>query len=190
MPAPADAVQRAAERVYGTSGPQPNGLQRLANSTVRQGSKGRDDLEYWNNFVKHFFSQKGVLKHSFLIRDGEDQAHQKHYEIAYPAIARYFHTHFDSGVKSMQLVMDKGTTDRALPNDSHMVMNDKTSLLYWFEGGSHVSRDSWGVEDKTLTLWDSLLRAAISVFISTPSRSLISLSLRLRPTRSTSRDGS
>jgi hypothetical protein len=105
-----------------------------------QGSKGRDDLEYWNSFVKQFFSQKGVLKHSFLIRDGEDQAHQKHYEIAYPAIARYFHTHFDSGVKSMQLVMDKGTTDRTLPNECHMVMNDKASLVYWFEGGSHVSR--------------------------------------------------
>lgn len=111
-----------------------------ADSTMLQGSKGRDDLEYWNNFVKRFFSQKGVLKQSILIKDGEDQAHQKHYEIAYPAIARYFHTHFDSGVKSMQLVLDKGTTERGLPNECHMVMNDKASLVYWFEGGSHVSQ--------------------------------------------------
>ena len=190
MSASADAVQRAAERVYGMLAPPPNGQQPLANSTVRQGSKGRDDLEYWNTFVKYFFSQKGVLKHSFLIRDGEDQAHQKHYEIAYPAIARYFHTHFDSGVKSMQLVMDKGTSDRALPNDCHMVMNDKTSLLYWFEGGSHVSRHSQVVGDTTLTPRDSLLQPAISVSISTPSRSLISLSLKPRATRSTSQDGS
>lgn len=86
-----------------------------------------------------FFSQKGVFKHSILIRDGEDQTQQKHYEIAYPAIPRYFHTHFDSGVKSMQLIMDKGTTDRTMPNDCHMIWNDKTSLVYWFEDGAHAS---------------------------------------------------
>lgn len=119
----------------------------LANCTYLQGSKGRDDLEYWNNFVKLFFSQKGVFKHAILIKDNEDQAQQKHYEIAYPAIARYFHTHFDSGVKTMQFIMDKGTTDRTMPNDCHMVWNDKASLVYWFEDGSHVSRafvDTWG----------------------------------------------
>jgi hypothetical protein len=104
-----------------------------------QGSKGKDDLDYWNSFVKQFFSQKGVFKHAILIKDGEDQAQQKHYEIAYPAIPRYFHTHFDSGVKSMQLVLDKGTTDRPMPNDCHMICNDKASLVYWFEDGAHVS---------------------------------------------------
>jgi hypothetical protein len=102
------------------------------------GIKGRDDLEYWNGFVRRFFSHKGAFKHSILIRDGEDQVQQKHYEIAYPAIARYFHTHFDSGVKSMQLVMDKGTTDRTMPNDCHMIWNDKASLIYWFEDGAHL----------------------------------------------------
>jgi hypothetical protein len=161
----------------------------IADSTEPQGSKGRDDLEYWNNFVKHFFSQKGVLKHSFLVRDGDEQGYQKHYEIAYPAIARYFHTHFDSGVKSMQLVMDKGTTDRTLPNDCHMVMNDKTSLVYWFEGGAHVGRDSQTDGDEALTLWNSLSRAAISVSSSILSRSSISSSLRPQATRSTSRGG-
>ncbi len=131
------------------------------------------------------------MKHSFLIRDGEDQTHQKHYEIAYPAIARYFHTHFDSGVKSMQLVMDKGTVDRTLPNDCHMVMNDKTSLIYWFEGGSHVSRrDSRTAGDRALTLWDSLLRTATFESTSIQNRSSIFLSLRPQATRSTSRGGS
>jgi hypothetical protein len=39
----------------------------------------------------------------------------------------------------MQLVMDKGTTDRTMPNDCHMIWNDKASLIYWFEDGAHVS---------------------------------------------------
>ncbi|KAK4122578.1 hypothetical protein N657DRAFT_681582 [Parathielavia appendiculata] len=102
------------------------------------GSRGRDDLDYWNNFVRQFFSQKGVLKHAILIKENDEQNQQKHYEIAYPAIARYFHTHFDSGVKTMQLIMNKGTTEKTMPNDCHMVINDQASLVYWFEGGSHL----------------------------------------------------
>jgi hypothetical protein len=43
----------------------------------------------------------------------------------------------------MQLIMDKGTTDRTMPNDCHMVWNDKASLVYWFEDGAHVSHVFW-----------------------------------------------
>lgn len=110
-----------------------------ADPTSFQGSKGRDALEYWNAFVQRFFSQKGIFRHQILVRDGDDQAQEKQYEIAFPALPRYFHTHFDSGVRNMQLIMDKGTTDRALPGDCHVIENNKASLVYWFEGGSHVS---------------------------------------------------
>jgi hypothetical protein len=79
------------------------------------------------------------LKHTILFKEGDDSAQAKHYEIAYPAIARYFHTHFDSGVKTMQLVLDKGTIDKPMPNDCHILWNDKASLVYWFEDGAHVS---------------------------------------------------
>ncbi|KAK3304208.1 LIM-domain binding protein-domain-containing protein [Chaetomium strumarium] len=102
------------------------------------GSKGRDDLDYWNKFVQHFFSQKGIFRHTILVRDGEDQGQEKQYEIAYPALARYFHTHFESGVKHMQLVLDKGTAERPLPNDCHLIENQKASLVYWFEDNSHL----------------------------------------------------
>ncbi|PCD28233.1 hypothetical protein FGRA07_03372 [Fusarium graminearum] len=101
------------------------------------GSKGRDDLSYWHNFAMRFFSQNGVFRHSLHITDAEDTT-DKQYEIAYPAIARYFHTHFGSGVKSIQLVMDKGTTDRPLPGDCHCIENAKSSLVYWYETGSHL----------------------------------------------------
>ncbi|GKT57509.1 topoisomerase II-associated protein PAT1 [Colletotrichum tofieldiae] len=101
------------------------------------GSKGKDDLSYWNSFVNQFFSTKGVFRHSVHITDVEDQA-DKQYEITYPALPRYFHTHFDSGVKNMQLIMEKGTTDRPLPGDGHWIENTKSSLVYWFESGSHL----------------------------------------------------
>ncbi|KAF3344013.1 PTAB protein [Verticillium dahliae] len=101
------------------------------------GSRGKDDLSYWNMFVNQFFSTKGVFRHSVHITDHEDPS-DKQYEISYPALARYFHTHFDSGVKNMQLIMEKGTTDRPLPGDGHWIENTKSSLVYWFDNGSHL----------------------------------------------------
>jgi hypothetical protein len=55
----------------------------------------------------------------------------------------------------MQLIMDKGTIDRSMPNDCHMIWNDKASFVYWFEDGAHVSRPllgPWGQDiDKSGT---------------------------------------
>lgn len=102
-----------------------------------QGTRTQDDLSYWTNFVIRFFSPNGVFRHSLHITDVDDTT-DKQYEIPYPAIARYFHTHFGGGVKNIQLIMDKGTTDRPLPGDCHCIENSKASLVYWFETGSHV----------------------------------------------------
>lgn len=102
------------------------------------GTRGKDDLSYWNSFVSRFFSTNGVFRHTLHIIDA-DETTDKQYEIAYPAIARYFHTNFSSGVRNMQLVMNKGTTDRPLPADCHFIENTQASLVYWFETGSHVS---------------------------------------------------
>ncbi len=78
-----------------------------------------------------------MFRHSVHITEGEDQT-DKQYEVGFPALARYFHTHFDSGVKNIQLIMDKGMTDRALPGDCHWIENTRASLVYWFDTGSHV----------------------------------------------------
>ncbi|PHH65433.1 hypothetical protein CDD81_2537 [Ophiocordyceps australis] len=101
------------------------------------GHKGKDDISYWNSFVERFFSQNAVFRHSLHISDAEDTT-DKQYEISFAAIARYFHTHFTSGVKSMQLVADKGLMDRAMPGDCHCIETSKASLVYWFETGTHL----------------------------------------------------
>ena len=99
------------------------------------GSKGKDDISYWVELVSRFFSTSGVFRHSIDIVDGEDKT-SKQYEIPFSALARYFHTYFESGVKKMQLVMDKGFTER--PSDGFSVENSEASLVQWFEGGAHV----------------------------------------------------
>ena len=108
-----------------------NGAQRLA----AQASKQTDDLNYWLNFRDRFFSPKGVLRHSVWV---VDDSSNKQYEIAFPALARYFHTHFESGIKNMQMVMEKGT-EKELPNNGHYIESQKSSFVYWFDNGSQVS---------------------------------------------------
>jgi hypothetical protein len=107
-----------------------NGAQRLA----AQASKQTDDLNYWLNFRDRFFSPKGVLRHSVWV---VDDSSNKQYEIAFPALARYFHTHFESGIKNMQMIMEKGT-EKELPNNGHYTESMKSSFVYWFDNGSQV----------------------------------------------------
>jgi len=107
-----------------------NGAQRLA----AQGSKQRDDLNYWLAFVERFFSSKGVLRHSVWI---VDETSNKQYEITFPALARYFHTHFESGIKNMQMIMEKGS-EKELPNNGHYIESQKSSFVYWFDNGSQL----------------------------------------------------
>ncbi|TFA97602.1 Adhesion defective protein 1 [Trichoderma ghanense] len=101
------------------------------------GAKNKDDLSYWNRFVAQFFSPNGVFRHSLHVSDSEDTP-DKQYDISYPAIARYFHTHFSSGVKSMQLILDSGSSDKHLPGDCYCIENPRASFVYWFETGSHL----------------------------------------------------
>jgi len=100
-------------------------------------AKGKDTLEYWNMFVQQFFSHKGIFRHSILCKEGETQT-DKQYELSYSSLARYFYTHYESHVKTIQLILEKGTTDRPLPNDCHFIENGKASLVYWFDSGSHL----------------------------------------------------
>jgi hypothetical protein len=109
----------------------------MANGATRvaaQRSKQQEDLIYWMNFVNQFFSPRGVLRHSLWMTD---ESSNKQYEIPFSALPRYFHTHFESGVKTMQLVTENGT-EKALPNSGHYIESQKSTLVYWFDNGSQV----------------------------------------------------
>lgn len=108
-----------------------NGAQRQA----AQATKQRDDLGYWSRFVDQFFSTKGVLRHGVWVDSDKEN---KQYEIPYHALARYFHTHFESGIKNMQMIMERGS-ERELPNNGHYIESQKSSFVYWFDSGAQVS---------------------------------------------------
>ncbi|KAI0891331.1 hypothetical protein F4806DRAFT_489539 [Annulohypoxylon nitens] len=105
-----------------------------------QGSRTKDDLSYWNSFVAQFFSPRGVFRLSLFdvgIEMPNAEHGDKQYEITQPALARYFHTHFESGIRRINLTFEKGITDRPLPNGCHFIENQKANLTYWFDN-SHV----------------------------------------------------
>lgn len=104
------------------------------NPVIAQRMKQRVDNDYWMTFVDRFFSLKGVLRHSVWVMD---ETSNKQYEIPYPALARYFFTHFESGVRNMQLIMERGL-EKELPNNGHFVESQKSSFVYWFDNGSQV----------------------------------------------------
>lgn len=102
------------------------------------GARTRDDLSYWNAFVGRFFSTSAIFRHTLHASADGEETGPRQYDIGFPAIARYFHTHFGSGVKSMQLTLGQGTVDRPTPGDGYSIENPKASLIYWFETGSHL----------------------------------------------------
>jgi len=122
-----------------------NGFQRSA----AQGAKQRDDLEYWSKFVNQFFSPKGVLRHTVWVAD--DAPSNKQYEITFPALPRYYHTHFESGIKTMQMTVERGT-EKELPNNGHYIESPKASFVYWFDTGAQVSSVEQMRKDKSLTV--------------------------------------
>ena len=110
-------------------------IERGAQRQAAQANKQRDDLSYWSRFVDQFFSPKGVLRHGVWI-DGEEKSN-KQYEISFHALARYFHTHFESGIRNMQMILERGS-EKELPNGGHYIESQNSSFVYWFDSGAQV----------------------------------------------------
>lgn len=104
------------------------------------GPRTKDDLAYWNSFVGQFFSMRGIFRIS-LFYIGSDTGNEEHadkqYDITQPALARYFHTHYESGIRRINLTFERGITDRPLPNGCHFIENQRAHLTYWFDN-SHL----------------------------------------------------
>lgn len=63
----------------------------------------------------------------------------KQFEITTQVLARYYFTLFESGIRNVQIILEN-TRETVLPNQGHIVDSPKTSFIYWFENGCHVSR--------------------------------------------------
>lgn len=85
------------------------------------------DLLYWQSFVDRFYSPVGVLRQGVWSVAGG----AKQFEIATPALARYYLTQFSSGITSIQMLVE-GARERESSHGGHYVEAPKCSFIYWF----------------------------------------------------------
>lgn len=93
------------------------------------------DLTYWQQFVERFYSPTGVLRQQLWC---STENSTKQYEIATPALARYYWTHFVSGVQNIQMILEQAK-EKDLQNGGHFVESNKSCFVYWLENGHQVS---------------------------------------------------
>ncbi|KAL4968494.1 LIM domain-binding protein [Aspergillus stella-maris] len=98
-----------------------------------QSKNEASDLAYWSNFVEKFYSPSGVLRQGVF----NSQAGAKQFEIATPALARYYFTQFTSGIRQIQMVTE-GAREREAPNGGHIVECPKANFIYWFTNNSQL----------------------------------------------------
>jgi hypothetical protein len=91
-------------------------------------------MNYWRVFVDRFFSPRGVLMQQLW----SPSEGTKQYEIATPALPRYYHTMYHSGVKTVQLVLGNAR-EKDIPESGSVVESLHSNFIYWFENGWQVS---------------------------------------------------
>lgn len=91
------------------------------------------DLSYWQTFVERFYSPGGVLRQGVW----NNTAGSKQFEIATPALARYYLTQFTSGISQIQMCVE-AARERESGNGGHIVESGRTSFVYWFKNECQV----------------------------------------------------
>lgn len=114
--------------------------------------KKSNNIAYWQAFVERFFSPIGVLRQQFW--SSADRS-TKQWEIATPALARYYWTHFNSGVQHIQMILETAK-EKDLPTGGHFV-ESKSCFIYWYTNGHQVSRSRWLFGDNFLTRYQLVI---------------------------------
>ena len=83
--------------------------------------------------MEQFYSPGGVLRQGVW----NAQTGSKKFEILTPALARYYWTQFNSGIKHIQMIVEN-VAERELPNGSFVVDSQRSCFIYWFENGCQV----------------------------------------------------
>ncbi|WEW57205.1 hypothetical protein PRK78_002667 [Emydomyces testavorans] len=90
-------------------------------------------LAYWQTFVEQFYSPVGVLRQGVW----NAQRGSKQFEISTPALARYYWTQFNSGIRQIQMIVE-AAVDKDLPTGGQVVESPRTFFLYWFDNGCQL----------------------------------------------------
>ncbi|KAI2413054.1 hypothetical protein LOZ41_003465 [Ophidiomyces ophidiicola] len=88
---------------------------------------------FWQSFVEQFYSQVGVLRQGVW----NAQRGSKQFEISTPALARYYWTQFNSGIRQIQMIVE-AAVEKDLPTGGQVLESPRTFFLYWFDNGCQL----------------------------------------------------
>ncbi|KAI1611762.1 LIM-domain binding protein-domain-containing protein [Exophiala viscosa] len=93
------------------------------------------ELEYWEQTIARYFSQFGSMRQQlFSNKNGVD----KSFQLQFPSLARYYHTHFASGVRQI-LLQSYDHNQNKLPNGGVHIWSTNASLTYVFANDIRVT---------------------------------------------------
>ena len=91
-------------------------------------------LSYWEGVINHFFADEGVLRMTLGAKDDD----RKQWGVASACLARFYHKHFTSGVRRIELHFEQAQEKAA--SDGTRVLNcQKATLIHLYESGHQVS---------------------------------------------------
>lgn len=74
------------------------------------------------------------------VRESNDAAAKsKQFAVGYASLARYYTTHFESGVDNIQLILDGANEVELAAGNGHLVNIQRAKFIYWFRDGTQVS---------------------------------------------------
>ncbi|KAJ9630216.1 hypothetical protein H2204_008577 [Knufia peltigerae] len=94
-----------------------------------------NDLDYWEHTIARYFSPLGSMRQQlFSNKNGID----KSFQLQFPTLARYYHTHFVAGVKQI-LLQSFDHNQNKLPNGGVHIWSTNASLTYVFNNDIRVT---------------------------------------------------
>lgn len=93
------------------------------------------ELEYWEQTIARYFSQFGSMRQQlFSNKNGID----KSFQLQFPSLARYYHSHFAAGVRQI-LLQSYDHNQGKLPNGGVHIWSTNASLTYVFANDIRVT---------------------------------------------------
>jgi LIM-domain binding protein len=94
-----------------------------------------NDLSYWEALIRKYFSVFGCLKQQYF--NSRNQS-DKSFQLLFPSLARFFLTHFSTGIKQILLQSYDHTQSRTA-NGNTCVKSESASLTYVFHNDIRVT---------------------------------------------------
>lgn len=125
-------------------------IDRLASFNTRENNQMQmqNSIEHWHAFVSDLFTPTGLMRQQLL---NTDKNELKQFEIPTSLLARYFFTLFESGIQQIQMMVEHPREHAAA--NATLVVSQKATFIYWFQGDSHVSHSHIRINQSRMLMW-------------------------------------